>query len=266
MASKEGIKHLPPKVLKTLGQVAGFDDPVSWSNLLSLTGKAEQDSLKWWEADDGGDVYIYAKNLPYDWNKGPKRGVTIGIVGFTTHHEGKPQGDAQDLFKEYAKLGGEDLGPMSRKCDCEADDCKKLIAKIKGLKNDDKWQQAQWNRMVSSGGYIFESVKLLKKYKVPVTPLALAAIYDAGMNQGITGKHGAADMAKDVPESAHGNADKFVAAFLKIRKPIAGTGAFNDPPVNGHNRVQQYVDLLEKKCWDLKDDALVKKATSWAMK
>lgn len=261
----EGSKHIPQNVLVQLKTVTGLADPIAWSNAMSLTGKAEQNSLKWWENDKGGDVYSWSTYLSYDWNRGPKRGVTIGIAGFTTHHNGKPEGDAQDLFKEYKRLGGEDLAPMSKECAKDEDACKKLIAKIKTLKGDSKWILAQWNRLLQPTGYIYESMQLLKKHKITNPKmLTLAALIDCSINQGYDGKHGCGDI---VEKAGHeGNEAAFLQKFLEIRKPIAGTGAYNDPPSNGHNRVQQYIDLLKAKSWDLTDDALITKVTSWTMK
>jgi len=151
--------------------------------------------------------------------------------------------------------------------DCASDDAaaKKLIAKIKTLQGDDNWILAQWNRLLAPGGYIFETMSILKKHKIN-TPkmLTVAALMDCAINQGYDGHNGCGDIANQA--NGEGDEPKFLANFLKIRKPIAGTNAFNDPASNGHNRVQQYIDLLDAKSWDLTDDAIIKKVTQWTMK
>lgn len=266
--SEEGIKHLTPNVLHMLEKATGISDPQSWSNALSLVAKSEHDRLEWWLSSDNQDIYAWSDALKYDWNKKTEgRGVTIGLVGFTTHADGKPTGDAQGLFDDYVKLGGKDLGPMSKDCASDKDACEKLIKEIKKIGHDDKWIQAQWNRLVSKGGsgYIYEAMNICKKNGIEKpSALTLAALFDCSLNQGATGKDGSRDIAQKVGNTK--NETEFLRGFLKIRLPIAGKNAYNDPPVNGKNRVKQFIDLLDAGSMDLKDDGLIKKVTSWEMK
>ena len=266
--SDEGIKHFTPSVLKMLENATGLVDAQAWSNVLSLVAKPEHDRLEWWLADNGMPIYAWSSALKYDWNKKTEgRGVTMGIVGFTTHSDGKPEGDAQDLFKEYVKLGGKDLSPMSQDCATDETACKHLIKEIKNLGDDPKWIQAQWNRLVATGGsgYIFEAMKICKDHGIQKpSALTIGALFDCSLNQGATGKGGSRSIAKDV--GAKKDEKEFLKCFLEKRMPIAGKNAYNDPPINGKNRVQQFIDLLDAGCMDLKDDALIKKVTSWEMK
>jgi hypothetical protein len=266
--SDEGIKHLTTDIMHMLEKHTGLGDAQAWSNILSLVAKSEHDRLEWWVSNDNKDIYAWAEALKYDWSKKTEgRGVTMGLVGFTTHYEGKPIGDAQDLFKEYVTMGGEDLAPMSKECATDKNACEKLIKKIGKLRDDDAWKRAQWARLVSKGGsgYVHESMQICKKRGIDrPSALTLAALFDCSLNQGATGNEGcraiAEKVARDIPEK------EFLRDFLKRRLPIAGRNAYNDPPVNGKNRVTQFIKLLEADCMDLKDDGLVKKVTSWEMK
>lgn len=265
--SEEGVKHLTPGVLKMLDKATGLNDPQAWSNALSLVAKSEHDRLEWWLSSDNQDIYAWSEALKYDWSKKTEgRGVTIGIVGFTTHCDGKPSGDAQDLFQEYAKLGGKDLAPMSKDCASDKDACEKLIKEIKKIGHDEKWIQAQWNRLVAKGGsgYIFEAMKICKDHGIDTpSALTIAALFDCSLNQGATGKEGSRAIAEKVNKK---DEKEFLRGFLNERLPIAGRNAYNDPPINGKNRVKQFIDLLDAGCMDLKDDKLIKKVTSWEMK
>lgn len=266
--SERGIKHLTPGVLDMLKKASGVGDAQAWSNALSLVAKSEHDRLEWWLSDDGEDIYAWSSALKYDWSKKTEgRGVTIGLVGFTTHSDGKPAGDAQELFQEYVKLGGKDLGPMSKDCASDKDACEKLIKEIKKIGQDEKWIQAQWNRLIARGGsgYVYESMQICKEHGVDnPSALTIAALFDCSLNQGATGKGGSRSIAKTIEGKKDEKA--FLRAFLNARLPIAGHNAFNDPPINGKNRVKQFIELLDAGCMDLKDDALIKKVTSWEMK
>ena len=264
--SSQGAKNIPSNVLDMLRSVTGIGDAEAWSNILSLVGKGEHDSLKWWLCEDGGSVYGYNASLSYDFRS---RGRTIGLFGATTHHGGKPVGDAQELFAEFVKLGGEDLAPLSKDCAKDKDAGTTLCKKIEQIAADPRWILAQWNQLMSNGGsgYVYESMRICKKRGIEKpSALTIAALYDCSMNQGATGDEGSRKIAQKVAASIK-DEKAFLAEFLAQRKPIAGTNAYNSPPVNGKNRVQQFIDLLEGGCMDLKDcDAQIEKATSWEMK
>lgn len=266
--SDKGIAHLTPGVLAMLGKATGLRDPQAWSNVLSLVSKPEHDRLEWWLSNDNEDIYAWSEALKYDWSKNTEgRGVTMGIVGFTTHCDGKPEGDAQDLFEEYVRLGGKNLAPMSKDCASDKDACKKLINEIKKIGDDEKWIQAQWNRLVAKGGsgYIYETMKICKDHGIETpSALTIASLFDCSLNQGATGHGGSISIAKKI-DGKH-DEKTFLRKFLNERLPIAGRNAYNDPPINGRHRVQQFIDLLDAGCMDLKDDALIKKVTSWEMK
>jgi len=271
MASKEGIKYLNEPILKLLEKETGLGDAQAWSNILSLVSKGEHDSLKWWLSDDGDNVYGWSKALPWDWKVGTEgggRGLTIGIVGFTTHEGGKAEGDAQLLFDEFKKLGGKDLGPMSKDCAKKKDACKKLSKEIEKLGDDPLWQQAQWNCLVAKGGsgYIYETMAICKKRGITKpSALTIAALFDCSMNHGATGSYGSRKLAGKVPDNVTAEKE-FLQCFLDIRLPIAGKHGLADPPINGTNRVKQFIKLLDADQWDLKDDKAIEKATDWTMK
>lgn len=256
--------HIPKTVLALLASKTGIADPQAWTNILSLTSKAEQNRLEWWLDDQGHDIYTYAKALPYDWHK---RGVTVGLCGFTTHDSGKFAGDALDVFDAYHKLGGKDLKALAKDCATSSAACNKVCDAIHALKGDDSWILAQWEQLFNTNGngYLYEVLKASKAagFDKP-KPLTVAALYDCAMNQGATGHDGMLDILKHVGHQSSEAA--FLKKFLQLRLPIAGKNAFNDPPVNGKNRVQQYLDILEAGDWGLKDQGLLKKASSWEMK
>ena len=266
MASQEGSKHIPKSVLAMLGTTTHISDPEVWSNIFSLVGKCEHDDIRWWRSSDGGSVYTFVKRLPYDYKD---RGTTVGLVGFTTHASGKPSGDAMELFECYAKMGGRDFRALGRDAKSE-DGSKALQRAIDAVGDDPKWMLAQWTQLFSSNGsgYIREAQQICKKRGIDrPSALTFAAIFDCALNHGATGKGGARDIADRVPKSCDTEM-KFLEKFLEIRKPIASDGnAYNDPPINGVRRCEQFMTLLHKKCMGLKGcDAEIRQATSWEMK
>lgn len=271
MASQKGVKYLTPEILKMLERETGLGDAHAWSNIMSVVSKGEHDSLEWWLDSEKDSIYGYGAMLPWDWRVGTEgggRGVTLGIVGFTTHHEGKPAGDAQLLFKEYAKLGGKNLAPMSVDCAHDKDAGNRLIKEIKRVADDPKWMHAQWNCLLADtgSGYVYETMRMCKKRGIAKPcALTIAALFDCSMNHGATGAYGSRKLAEKVPE--HVKDEKaFLKEFLEIRLPIAGKHGLASPPINGTNRVKQFIELLQKGCMDLKDDAAIRKATDWEMK
>jgi hypothetical protein len=274
MASDKGVKYLTPEILRMLEKETGLGNARAWSNIMSVVSKGEHDSLNWWLDSDKKNIYGFAAMLPWDWSKnteGGGRGVTIGIVGFTTHHEAKPEGDAQLLFKEYARLGGKNLAPMSVDCAHDKDAGKRLIKEIKKIADDPTWMHAQWNCLMadSGSGYVSETMRICKKRGITKpSALTIAALFDCSMNHGATGSYGSRKLADKVPDHIRGEAQEkaFLKAFLEIRLPEAGKHGLASPPINGTNRVNQFLELLNKGCTDLLDDAAIRNATDWEMK
>lgn len=270
MAGSQGSAHLTPDVLRLLEKETGLGDAQAWSNILSLVSKGEHDSLTWWLVEGKDSVYGWSKALPWDWSKntdGGGRGLTIGIVGFTTHHEAKPEGDAQVLFKEYVALGGKDFRPLSQDCAKDKAACKKLSAELKKVGTDPVWIKAQWQCLVAKGGsgYVYEAMQICKKHGID-TPgaLTIAALFDCALNHGATGPYGARALADKVPTDL--SEREFLKKFLDLRLPEAGKHGLANPPINGTRRVGHFMELLKEGHMDLKDDAAIKKATSWIMK
>ena len=177
---------LNPDVLALLKKKTGLDDAEAWRNIWLLISKSEQnneDPDKAFLTDKGKSLFGYASALSYDRHK---RGVTLGIVGWTTADRGKNgKGDAPELFKVYKNLGGEDLMDYCDGC-CESEDkCEKLINKIKEIKDDPKWIQAQWEQLTVKDGYLFETMAAFKKIGIEnPSALAIGTVFDTSLNQG----------------------------------------------------------------------------------
>ena len=177
---------LDADVLALLKKKTGLDDAEAWRNIWLLISKSEQnneDPSKAFLTDKGKSLFGYASALSYDQHK---RGVTMGIVGWTTGnngHDGK--GDAPELFRVYKSLGGEDLMPYCDGCCKSKGKCDTLINKIKDIQDDPKWIRAQWEQLAVKGGYLFETMAAFKKIGI-VTPsaLAIATVFDTSLNQG----------------------------------------------------------------------------------
>lgn len=261
---------LTPDVLALLGKATGLSDKEAWTNIWLLVSKSEHDNTdpqKAFLTDEGDSLFTYASALSYD---AKKRGVTIGIVGWTTANDGKDgQGDAPELFEQYKQLGGEDLAPYIDGCTRSKEKREKLIAKIKTLKNDPKWSQAQFQNLVTGGGYLAQTIKAWKKVGISTpSALAIATVFDTSLNQGFDDeKYGGC--VNIVKLGVKGDEDKTLGNFNAWRRKVAGTNDFNSPPSNGVNRADMYEELRRGKQFDLKGaDATkaIKKAISWNMK
>ena len=260
---------LSSDVLALLKKKTGLDDAEAWRNVWLLISKSEQnneDPNKAFLTDTGKSLFGYASALSYDQHK---RGVTIGIVGWTTgnnSHDGK--GDAPELFRVYTSLGGEDLMPYCDGCCKSKDKCAKLISKIKDIQDDPKWIQAQWQQLTVKDGYIYETMAAFKKIGIDnPSALAIATVFDTSLNQGFDGPDGGCDHL--VKLGVKGNEDKTLKAYNAWRRKVAGTSEYNDPFENGVNRADMYEELRKAKVCDLKGaDATkaIKKAISWNMK
>jgi hypothetical protein len=177
---------LNPRVLDLLKKKTGIDDPEAWRNIWLLVSKSEHNNEnpdKAFLTDKGKSLFGYASALSYDQHK---RGVTLGIVGWTTAHNGKDgKGDAPELFKVYTSLGGEDLMKYCDGCCKSKDACEKLIKKIKDIEDDPLWIQAQWEQLCVKNGYLFETMDAFKKIGIEKpSALAIGTVFDTSLNQG----------------------------------------------------------------------------------
>lgn len=263
---------LNANVLDLLKKTTGLGSAEAWRNIWLLVSKSEQnnqDPSKAFLTDSGKNLFGYAAALSYDWKD---RGVTMGLVGWTTADNGKDgHGDAPDLFKTYKKLGGEDLMPYCDKCTKDKDACAKLVAKIKDIGDDPKWIQAQWEQLVTkaeSGAYIYHTVQAWKKVGVDnPSALAIATVFDASLNQGFDGKDGGC--VNLVKLAVNGNEDKTLEAYNKWRRTVAGTNDYNSPKSNGENRADMFEKLRKAKVFSLvgpEATKAIKDAISWEMK
>lgn len=258
---------LDATVLALLEKETGLGDREAWWNVFWLTSKPEHDNDVRAKAfaTDKKDVSLfqYSEALSYDWKE---RGVTIGLVGFTTHDNGKPKGDAQRLFKIYESLGGDKLGPMSANCAKDKDAAHELVKKIKTLGTDPKWIQAQWHALCEEGGYIRETIKAWKSIGIDTpSALAIATVFDTSLNQGWDGKDGGCVHLKKL--GVKGDENETLKKYNAWRRKVAGTNDYNDPEINGKNRADQYEKLRVAKKYSLKDCSEdIKKAIGWEMK
>lgn len=263
------INPFNPQVLSLLEKETGIGSEEAWWNVWWLVSKPEQDNEDKDDAflcDDGGSLFSYSAPLSYDWKE---RGVTIGLVGFTTAYDGKDgQGDAKELFETYKKLGGDDLIPLMKDCTKSKNKCKKLCKKIKSLADDPKWVEAQWRALFADSytGYLRETVKAWKSIGVEKpSALAIATVFDASLNQGADGPDGGCVFLKKL--GVKGDENETLKKYNEWRAKVAGTNDYNSPAINGKNRAGQFEYLRKAKCFSLeKCDKDIEKAIGWTMK
>jgi hypothetical protein len=259
---------LNPAVLALLEKATGLGDKEAWQRIWLLVSKSEhnnEDLDKAFLTDEGKSLFGYASALKYDMKK---RGCTIGIVGWTTANNGKDgKGDAPELFKQYKKLGGEDLMPFVDGCCKSEEKCKKLIAKIHSIEDDPKWIQAQFTNLLTGDGYLAKTMEAFKKVGIPKpSALGLAVVFDTSLNQGFDGPDGGCDHL--ITLATTGNEEKTLKTYCAWKTKVAGTNEYNDPPSNGRARGKMFADLVDAKCFSLTKecDAHIKKAIDWQMK
>ena len=213
----------------------------------------------------GVSLFEWSSALSYDWRE---RGVTMGLVGFTTGCNGKDTGDAFPLLKLYASLGGPDLTQMAEGCTRDKTRAAALIAKIQEIGRDPKWIEAQWRSLFVKGGYFHETMSAWKKVGVErPSALAIATVFCTSLNQGWDGPDGGCTYL--VKLGVAGNEDATLAKYNAWRRKVAGTNDYNSPPINGANRADQYEKLRVAKMFSLDGPdatAAIKSAISWTMK
>lgn len=263
---------LNPAVLALLEKATGLGSAEAWRNIWLLVSKGEHDNEdpKKAFADDRGDnLFVYSSALSYDWKE---RGVTMGLVGWTTACDGKEgRGDAPSLFGIYKQLGGDDLNPYCKGTTSSKNACRKLIKKIKSLEGDARWVQAQWQQLVTKsddGAYIYHTIETFKKIGIQKpSALAIATVFDASLNQGFDGKDGGTVNLEKL--AVHGNENATLEKYNAWRRKVAGTNDYNSPECNGINRADQFEKLRKAGAFALTGNEAakaIKDAISWQMK
>jgi len=252
---------LTPEVLQLLKKATGLGNQEAWNNVWLLISKSEQnneDKNKAFLDDKGHSLFGYASALSYDRKQ---RGVTCGIVGFTSADDGKDgQGDLPAVLKQYARLGGDDLMPYIDGCCKSQQKCDALIKKIKNIADDPKWIQAQFDCLLTKDGYISQAMKAWEHVGVhSPSYLGLATVFDHCLNTGSPGKL--------VKLGVHGDEDKTLEKFNDYRRTELGKNEYNDPPSNGRERADMFEKLRKAGCFSLKQcDEIIQKAIHWEMK
>lgn len=266
------VDPLNDDVMALLKKTTGLGSKTAWRAIWLLVSKSEhdnEDADRAFLTDTGESLFGYAAALSYDCKD---RGVTFGLVGWTTGCDGKDgHGDAVEVFKIYEDLGGKDLRPLMQGCCASKEARTAMIRAIKAAAPDPKWVQAQWQQLVTKaddGAYLYHVMQAWKKAGVETpSALAIATVFDASLNQGYGGRDGGCTNLVKV--AVHGNEDATLKKYNAWRRGVAGTCDYNSPPINGHNRADMFETLREAKAFSLTGPAAataIRKAIRWEMK
>ncbi len=263
------IDPLNDDVMALLKKATSLGNKEAWRTIWLLISKSEHDNedpAKTFVTDKGKSLFGYAAALSYDWKD---RGVTMGLVGWTTGCDGKDgAGDAAELFRIYESLGGEDLRPLITGCCSSKKACDKMIRKITKIADDPTWVQAQWTQLVTKaddGAYIYHTMQAWKDVGIESpSALAIATVLDASLNQGYDGRDGGCANLRKL--AVRGNEDETLKKYNAWRSKVSGFNDYNSPPINGKNRAGMFEKLRKAKAFSLLDEAAVKKAIHWTMK
>lgn len=260
---------LHEKVLERLGDATGVYDYDQWLACWFLISKSEHDNEdpdKTFACAKGGSVFQYCDALSYDWKQ---RGVTCGIVGFTTANSGKAEwGDLQPVLEILKRDGGPNLVRYAKTCHQDKDDAKKLCRKIRSLKGSDldAFIDAQFEALLDKGGYLYETVHAWKQAGVDAPSiLAIATVFDASLNQGHDGKDGGCTNLVKIAESHHGDENKILKRFNAWRREVAGSKNYNSCAHNGESRSDMFETLRKRGQFQTRvEDA--ERVVTWTMK
>ena len=257
---------MTPDVVALLQDTVGIEDVESLTAMFFLLSKSEHDNERWddmFRGNDGFSVFFFAKALDYDRHE---RGVTVGIAGWTTANGGKDQhGDFIRLAERYKRLGGLDLRQESKGLTDNPVKAKKFERMIRKLHGDygTRFVKAQFKELCSPGGYVYEASNALRNAGiVKPSALAVAAVMDTIVNQGIGGRWCAIDWLRD-----HRTTDEtaLLDGFLAWKRISATKNHHNSPPVNGKNRADMFKNLLDTKEFALRRKAC-ENVVRWTMK
>lgn len=257
------MKHQPD--LKRVKELCNLTDD-EWLAIFFLVSKGEHDNQAWdktFTSAHGESVFTYADALKYDWKQ---RGVTCGIVGFTTANDGKAEwGDAEPMFREFHKLGGPNLTPLAKDAHKNKEHAETLCKRIANLEGEEyeKFVDAQMAMLCKKGGYLYEAAHILDKCNLKTTPLFLAALFDTALNFGLSGKYCPVHWIKE--HALRGNSARTLKAFLKFKAESGSRNHHNSCKHNAEERADQFLKLLQKGDWNL-SRAGCEAVVTWTMK
>lgn len=256
-----------PSTLGSLNASLGVSwGPREYTMIFFLVSKGEHDNQavdKTFETCEGAPVFTYADALPYDWKQ---RGVTIGIVGWTTANDGKASwGDAEKMLQRFADLGGPNLVAQAQRCHLDMTAAKHLCKTIRTMDeaNTARFTRAQLEDITSPGGYLFEAVRAIRAQEIPVTPLLVSAIFDTLLNFGIGGRY--CPLAWLSKHARTGSKTKTLRGFLRWKATVGSKNNHNSCKHNAQCRSKMFRRLLREKQWYL-DQTACEQAVQWTMK
>jgi hypothetical protein len=232
--------------------------------MVSKSEHDNQDPDRTFLCANGESVWAYAEALSYDWHQ---RGVTMGIVGFTTANSGRASwGDATPVLMALKRMGGPDLLTLAETCHENKADAKTLCREIHSLDEEmmRRFATAQMEALTRpKTGYLFEAVNMCRELDVPIKPLLVGAIFDTLLNFGIGGRY--CPLAWLRKHGKRGSKTKTLRRLLRWKRRISCINNHNSCKHNGRNRSDQFKRLLRQKEWSLSRKACMK-AVWWQMK
>ena len=258
---------LSQHVVRVISNAVHISDVDKITGMFFLLSKSEQDNERWEDtfrcAADGNSVFFFAKRLDYD---GEDRGCTVGIAGWTTANGGNDKhGDFIKLAARFKRMGGLDLRQESKGLTEKSNKVKKFERLIQGLHGEyaERFVRAQFKELCSPKGYIYEAHKALCDAGIEnPSPLAIAAVMDTVINQGIGGKYCPIDWIRDHPTE---DEKVLLDGFLDWKRVAATKNHHNSPPSNGRERADMFKKLLRAGQQDL-SRAACEEAVQWKMK
>lgn len=254
------------RCLNILQETTSIGSADVWTSIFFLISKNEHDNDafdKTFVSAHGGSVFTYAEALRYDWKQ---RGVTCGLVGFTTANDGKASwGDAQPMFRIFQKLSGKDLVPLASACHTDRSKADSLCQYIRSLDGDehDLFMQAQVMALCSKGGYVYETAHLLGHLNLPPYPLLFSAVLDTMLNFGIGGRW--CPKAWLLKHGRKGRTTRTLEKFLRWKRRAGSKNHHNSCKHNARCRSDMYKKLLRQKQWSL-PRAACEQVVTWRMK
>lgn len=253
--------------LNILQQTTSIGSTDVWTNIFFLISKSEHDNEdydKTFISAHGGSVFTYAEALRYDWKN--NRGVTCGLVGFTTANSGKASwGDAQPMFRFFHKLGGKDLIPLASECHIHKAKADALCQFIRSMDSSehDLFMRAQVMALCCRGGYVYETAQILGELRLPPHPLLFAALLDTMLNFGLGGRW--CPRAWLQKKGKRGNATVTLKRFLRWKKRVSSKNHHNSCRHNARCRSNMFKKLMKRNEWSL-SRAACEKVVRWRMK